>query len=279
MRIAENNYIQIQGWMVTELNLKGNELLVYALIYGFTQDGKNRYSVSINYISEWLSSTRQTVINTINSLEEKKLIIKEQETVNNNTINYYRVVKNLDQGSLKIRLGVVENLDHNNNIYNNNINKKENNIKEKSFVPPTLEEVTEYFKSRGLTSSSAKTFYDYYTTGCWKDGKGDKIKNWKQKVIAVWDKPQNKEIEITPENVQKAIVQEKEQHKQDMWLENCSIINKRKTGKLLLVNIVNKLLMLKDKEDFAKKVIDTMTNSILTEEQIQKVMKYMEGKI
>lgn len=279
MKITETNYLQIQGWMITNLHLKGNELLIYALIYGFSQDGESRYKLSLNYMAEWLSSTKQTVINTINSLEEKNLIIKEQETENNNIINYYRVVKNLDQGSLKIRLGVVKNLDHNNNINNNNINKKENNIKEKSFVPPNLEEVVEYFKSRGLTSSSAKTFYDYYTTGCWKDGKGDKIKNWKQKVIAVWDKPQNKEIEDTPENVQKAIEQEKEHQRQDLWMENCSIINKRKTGKLLLVNIVNKLLMLKDKEDFAKKVIDTMTTSILTEEQIQKVMNYMEGKI
>ena len=35
--VKSENYITIQGWMVTELKLKGNELLIYALIFGFTQ--------------------------------------------------------------------------------------------------------------------------------------------------------------------------------------------------------------------------------------------------
>ena len=33
--IKDENFIMIQGWMVNMLNLKGNELLVYAIIYGF----------------------------------------------------------------------------------------------------------------------------------------------------------------------------------------------------------------------------------------------------
>ena len=31
------NYLNIQGWMVQDLELKGNELLAYALIFGFCQ--------------------------------------------------------------------------------------------------------------------------------------------------------------------------------------------------------------------------------------------------
>ena len=38
--MKSDNYIVIQGWMVNELNLKGNDLLVFALIYGFTRDGR-----------------------------------------------------------------------------------------------------------------------------------------------------------------------------------------------------------------------------------------------
>jgi hypothetical protein len=42
-----NNYISIQGWMVEQLGLKGNELLAYALIHGFSQDGKNQFTGSM----------------------------------------------------------------------------------------------------------------------------------------------------------------------------------------------------------------------------------------
>ena len=32
-----DNYIVIQSWMVSELGLKGNQLIIYALVYGFSQ--------------------------------------------------------------------------------------------------------------------------------------------------------------------------------------------------------------------------------------------------
>ena len=56
------DYIVIQGWMINDLNLNGNELLAFALIYGFTKDGESEYTGSINYLSNWLNCTRKTVI-------------------------------------------------------------------------------------------------------------------------------------------------------------------------------------------------------------------------
>lgn len=38
--IRDSNYVVIQGWMITRLGLKGNELMIYAVIYGFTQNGE-----------------------------------------------------------------------------------------------------------------------------------------------------------------------------------------------------------------------------------------------
>ena len=35
--MKNENYITIQGWMVNELKLTGNDLICYALIYGFTK--------------------------------------------------------------------------------------------------------------------------------------------------------------------------------------------------------------------------------------------------
>ncbi len=73
--------------------------------------------------------------------------------------------------------------------------KKESKKKSKPFVPPTLEEVQAYCESRG-NKVDAKQFFDYYDVSGWIDGKGNEVKNWKQKFIT-WENnrkenPQNK---------------------------------------------------------------------------------------
>ena len=49
-KIKPNNFINIQGWMVTELGLKGNELIIYAIIAGFSQDGESNFHGSLSYL-------------------------------------------------------------------------------------------------------------------------------------------------------------------------------------------------------------------------------------
>lgn len=53
------------------------------------------------------------------------------------------------------------------------------------FKEPTLEEITEYAKSRNRVDIARK-FYDYFTEGNWTDSRGKKVKNWKQKFIT-WE--------------------------------------------------------------------------------------------
>ena len=36
-------YIHIQWWMAQRLKLSGNELLTYAIVYGFSQDGESAF--------------------------------------------------------------------------------------------------------------------------------------------------------------------------------------------------------------------------------------------
>lgn len=80
--VKDNNFIAIQGWMRTQLNLKGNELLTYALIYGFSQDQNSKFSGTRRYIAEWCGCSLKTVDNTIASLLAKKLIVKHEKYVN-----------------------------------------------------------------------------------------------------------------------------------------------------------------------------------------------------
>lgn len=87
--MTNKNYIQIQGWMINDLRLKSNELLIYALIYGFSQDGSSRFTGSLKYICDALCISRNTVISTLKKLTDKNLIEKTVVEKNNVVFNEY----------------------------------------------------------------------------------------------------------------------------------------------------------------------------------------------
>ena len=74
--IGRKNYIQVSGWMLTDLRLSGHEIMLYALIYGFSQDGRSEFSGSLDYMAEWLNASRPTIISCLKSLIAKGHIVK-----------------------------------------------------------------------------------------------------------------------------------------------------------------------------------------------------------
>ena len=77
IKVREDNYFAVQGWMVTELKLKGNALMLYAIIYGFSQTTNTAFTGSVDYLCEWLGSvSRPTVINTLDNLVKQGLLTK-----------------------------------------------------------------------------------------------------------------------------------------------------------------------------------------------------------
>ena len=146
--VKDENYIQISGWMVSKLELKGNALLAFAIIYGFSQDGESEFPGSIGYMCDWRNVSRPTVSNALDELVKKKLIIKTQIERNRVKFNTYKVnlplVKKLCGGSKEILQGSKktlqggrqETLPNNTNIKNtNNIpkdNTRENTEEKKS---------------------------------------------------------------------------------------------------------------------------------------------------
>lgn len=75
--IKNESYIVVQGWMINKLKLNGSELLIYALIYGFSQDGFSTFNGSLKYVGEFLNIDRSTVQRKINALCKKGYILKE----------------------------------------------------------------------------------------------------------------------------------------------------------------------------------------------------------
>ena len=116
-KVKADKYITIQGWMLTDLKLRGNELLVYAIIYGFSQDDESWFTGSRQYLADWCGCTVRSIQTILNNLVDKKLIIKSEQT--HNGIKYCSYAADFTGGENFSRGD--ENFSHN-NIVNNNSN-------------------------------------------------------------------------------------------------------------------------------------------------------------
>ena len=78
-----DSYVTIQKWMISELDLKGSELIIYAIIFESSKDGSSMFTYSAKYLADWTNTTKQSVFNVLKSLTDRKLIIRHEETRNN----------------------------------------------------------------------------------------------------------------------------------------------------------------------------------------------------
>ena len=134
-KVNPEQYIVLQGWMITDLKLKGNELIVYACIYGFSQAENQTFNASLQYLADWTNSTKQGVVKCLKSLVEKGFVVKKDKVINGvKFCEYYatkfngvcnKVVQGMQQS---LTGGIQQSLPNNidiNNISNNLLNNKE----------------------------------------------------------------------------------------------------------------------------------------------------------
>lgn len=150
-KLNDENYYQISGWMINRLQLKGTELQVFAIIYGFSQDGESMFGGSLNYLCDWVGASRPTIIKALKDLVGKEYIIKDSMEINNVTFNRYKanlaLVSDL-RGSKETLLGSKETL-LNNNSNNNTHTLSKDNVFDTGHTPSP---------SSPKTSSSGKLF-------------------------------------------------------------------------------------------------------------------------
>ena len=146
-------YIVIQDWMIADLQLKGNELLTYALIYGFSQDGESEFKGSLKYISSFLGVSKSTAQRNLENLVNRGVIEKRVEEISGVKFNRYIAREKAEPPIVKTSTGcsqngyggvvkmgtgcsqngyggVVKMGTNNTNIYNTN-NNTSNNTKDK----------------------------------------------------------------------------------------------------------------------------------------------------
>lgn len=88
---SRDNFIIIPGWAISDLKLSGNELIVFSVIYSFTQDGSPWFSESLSYLTETSNASKSTVQRSLASLVEKGFLEKEEQDINGVKFPKYRV--------------------------------------------------------------------------------------------------------------------------------------------------------------------------------------------
>ena len=243
--VKNENYITIQGWMINELNLKGNSLIIYAAIYGFSQTEDCKFTGSANYLAEWCGCSRQTVLTSLNKLVEDKLLIKHEEFKNNVKFCSYSVnltgcknslqggVKKFDRGMSKNLTGGCQNSLHNNIDKNNRIKNIDDNIdkknsKKKSKIDTKIELIEkkclEYDLEDEVIELLSRFFRNLLENH--KMVTDDKINAILTKLAKVTTKTQIKAIQLSLDNGYMNIDPE--------WLSNTKTTNSRLPKELIL---------------------------------------------
>lgn len=77
--IHKESFIQIEGWMIKELGLTNNDLMVFAIIFGFNKRGKNWFQGSREYLATWCTCSTSGIDKNLKNLLERGLIIKDNQ--------------------------------------------------------------------------------------------------------------------------------------------------------------------------------------------------------
>ena len=183
------------GWhiVLTEemraLGLSGNDLIVFALIYGFSQDGQGCFYGSLNYICETCGISRRTAIYILNDLVERGFLLKEETIhdgvkrvlyqVNRGSAEIAPVVQKLHRGSAEIAPNnIIDNISISNDIDDSNKRKAK-------FVKPTIEDIRCFCEERN-NGIDADEFFNFYESKGWVIGKSP-MKDWKA-CIRTWER-------------------------------------------------------------------------------------------
>lgn len=178
-----------QGWMIEDMELYGNELIIYSILNSVCQTPGASYYGSKKYLGKFVGSTR-TAIRVLNNLIDKGYVKKR--VVNGRKTEYIAIVKDKNESSKKEeseKISVTnchsdcDNLSH--QYKDKYINKyiKKDRKKDPDSLPdkpniPSLEEVKAYAAEMNLEFNPVK-FYEYYQEKKWIKKNGEPVKSWK----------------------------------------------------------------------------------------------------
>lgn len=191
----------IHDFMTEQLQLKGTELLLYALVYNFSQDGNGCFYGTAEYAAKKVNCTRRSIVSTFASLVEAGLLSKSSGHHNGRqTIDYVAIVpeacaissqcenfsqqvcKNITEGVKKPHTdNISDNLNDNQNTVTTSRAKKVELIRYAEFVSMTADEHQKLVDEFGETdTASLIQILDNYKGSSGKKYKSDyrAIRSW-----------------------------------------------------------------------------------------------------
>jgi hypothetical protein len=116
--------------------------------------------------------------------------IEKSERARSAVLTRWNKIKGIENTNVDTNVMQMNNKSNTNDNTINKVNKRDK--VNKVFTPPTLDEVKLFFKEKGYSEVTGSTAFYYYDSANWVDSNGNKIKNWKQKMIGVWFKEEAK---------------------------------------------------------------------------------------
>lgn len=99
--MKDENYFTIQGWMINRLGLSGNELNVFAIIYGFSQDDASSFDGSSQYLADFCGISKVSTLSILSKLTEKGFIQKTEKYVGKLKLCSYKTTTGIENLPVK----------------------------------------------------------------------------------------------------------------------------------------------------------------------------------
>jgi DNA-binding Lrp family transcriptional regulator len=186
-------------------DITSSDKLVYAVVNGLSSE-KGWCWASNETIAKKVCLKKDSVSKIISKLVEKNFIkrreirnekgevIERRLSTNHITpptlpdFNEDPIGSKSYTSSTELRVSVEDELEVSKNIKKENIKRKSS---ANEFVPPTVDEVKQYFLEKGYSPSKGEQAFNYYNSNDWKDKNNKQVMNWKMK-MQLWFKPEDK---------------------------------------------------------------------------------------
>lgn len=205
--MSKGLYYKVYDFMTEDLELSGNELLVYAFIFSFSQNKGANYIGSAQYIAKRTKASLRTVRTCIRTLQQKRLllVIKKDETHSEYHALSPRVkkdsfsddngansapyppennsAKNVSEWCNICTINSANSAPNKDNINIYSLDCQSNNKKANI---PKLEDVKAYVANNNLQIDPDKFFIKNQERG-WITKSGEPVRSWKN-LLRYWDK-------------------------------------------------------------------------------------------
>lgn len=204
--LKDKHGFRIDGWMVREYGLSGNELFAFGLVFSLSQGSAGRYTGGIPMMCEFFGWAGNTCRKHLRALVDRGLLLEFRGDVDGVPFCHYSVpdfildshpsknegyTQKNEVHPSKNEVSPLQNL-HSDTLQNLKVNDKRVENKTTNIIPPTPQAVADYCRSRGFADPEG--FADIFLENCnnngWRTagGTGKPVTNWKNYIVNSWER-------------------------------------------------------------------------------------------